>query len=517
MNTKATARPNAKRQFPSANSAATIGFEEQLWKAADGMRGHVEPAEYKHVVLGLLFLKYLSDQADTGEAERRSANAALPQKVDLLETSFVVPEIATWAKLIEAAHAGGAADALETARLAIEQCNPTLRGILPPTNQSLSNERLAGLLEVLSCVSLGTNSDRSRDTLGRVYEYFLGTFASAEGRSGGEYYTPRSVVQLLVEIVRPFAGVVYDPCCGTAGMFVQSQSFIMEHGGSADAIRVFGQESSATTWRLARMNLAVRGISANLGSRAADTFSNDLHPELRADYVLANPPFNAKEWGATRLVNDRRWKFGIPPGSNANYAWLQHIFHHLSPNGLAGVVLSNGALSSDVSGERQLRRAMVDADIVECVISLPGRLFYGTQIPASLWFISPNKGRYDADELRGQTLFIDARGLGNLVDRVHAELSASEIALVAETYHKWRACKSSFKDVPGLARAASIDEIKRHKYALVPGRYVGFARNAQSIDVSAVATEISDAKARLLRVSAAMGKVTAYLEALDRG
>lgn len=497
-----TDRQDAESVHPAADSAsgARIGFEEKLWKAADGLRGHIEPAEYKHIVLELLFLKYLSDQADRGTA------------------TLAVPPLARWRAIMAEAHDGKAASTLGTARRLIEAANPSLQGLLIDDNRRLSNERLIALLEVLDSIPLGSEGATFRDTLGRVYEYFLAHFATAEGRSGGEYYTPRSVVQLLVEMIQPFSGVVYDPCCGTAGMFVQSHALVRRHGGSLDTLRVYGQESSATTWRLARMNLAVRGISADLGPRPGDTFADDLHPDLAADYILANPPFNAKDWGAARLAIDRRWRFGVPPSGNANYAWIQHIFHHLKADGVAGFVLANGALSSDQAGERQLRRSMIEADIIECVVSLPGRLFYGTQIPASLWFVSPNKARHGASSLRGRTLFIDARAHGRLVDRVHAELSEAEVSDIAQTYHRWRTQGAAFRDVPGFARVATTEDIKNHKYALIPGRYVGFAERANvAFDATLVSTEIAEARERLAKVATAMTHVSRLLEGFGHG
>jgi type I restriction enzyme M protein len=409
---------------------------------------------------------------------------------------------------------------LSEAISSIEKANASLRGQLHVDVSRLDGERLADLMAALGNITLDTTEAGSRDVLGRVYEYFLAKFASSEGRSGGEYYTPRSVVQLLVEMVQPFAGTIYDPCCGTAGMFVQSERFLVEHGGRRDDVSIFGQESSPTTWRLAKMNLALRGIQADLGERNGDTFRSDLHPSLKADFILANPPFNARDWGAERLTTDARWRFGTPPKSSANYAWIQHIFSHLKPDGLAGFVLSNGSLSSDQGGEAQLRQRMVDADVVECIVTLPSQLFYGTQIPACLWFMSPKKTRRGAEAIAGQTLFIDARSRGQLVDRVHAELTRDEVAEIAETYHRWRTstAKRRFVDTPGFAKSASIDEIRHHKYALVPGRYVGFARDrALKVDAAMLSAEIAEVRSRLAEIEAASTKFLAALEALTRG
>jgi type I restriction enzyme M protein len=490
------------------NGGATLGFEEQLWRAAVGLRGHVEPAEYKHMVLGLLFLKYITSNG----ASHRSADsfASTPP--------FIVPASATWSALMSAARAGDAAKALTSAMTEIEAHNPALRGLLTFDVRRVNGERLAELMAVLGAITLDQSEGDSRDVLGRVYEYFLAKFASSEGRSGGEYYTPRAVVQLLVEMIRPFAGTIYDPCCGTAGMFVQSERIIVEHGGRSGDVAIFGQESSPTTFRLAKMNLALRGIHADLGLHHADTFHADLHPTLKADFVLANPPFNARGWGADKLENDQRWRFGTPPLGNANYAWIQHIFSHLKPAGIAGFVLSNGSLSSDQSGEAQLRQRMIEADIIECIVALPSQLFYGTQIPACLWFVSPTKTRCGAVTLATRTLFIDARARGHLVDRGHADLLHQDVADIASAYHRWRAEGSHFNNVPGFAKSVSIDEIRQHKYALVPGRYVGFARDrAPAFDPARLSVEIDDARARLGEIDMAAKRFLAKMEALRRG
>ena len=347
----------------------------------------------------------------------------------------------------------------------------------------------------------------ARDLLGRVYEYFLAKFASSEGRSGGEYYTPKSVVKLLVEILNPTGGTIYDPCCGTAGMFVQSEEFISKHGGSSEALRVIGQESSLTTWKLAQMNLIIHGLTGDLGKRNADTFSEDQHPNLKADYAIANPPFNQKNWSGEIGSDDERWKFGPPSPANANYAWLQHILSHLNEGGLAAVVLSNGSLASDQRQDLQIRKAMIEADVVECVITLPSQLFYGTQIAACIWIISPTKTRGGAKHLRGQTLFVDARSFGHLVDRTHASLSAHEIKQVADVFHEWRA-NEDFQERPGFATSATIEEISDHRYALVPGRYVGFSADVTGYDRSQIRQELPEALWRLNTVSE-LAKVTA--------
>ena len=495
----------------AANEGAALGFEEQLWKAAEGLRGHVEPAEYKHIVLGLLFMKYITDNAGIKQKTARA-------KAHSSTASFVVPPSAIWSGLVLAAQDGRATDALSTAMKDIEASNPSLHGLLTFDVKRIDNERFAALMGVLDNISLDQTAGDSRDLLGRVYEYFLAKFASSEGRSGGEYYTPRSVVQLLVEMVQPSSGTLYDPCCGTAGMFVQSARILTEHGGRVGKVAVFGQESSPTTWRLAKMNLALRGIQADLGPRHADTFRNDIHPSLKADFILANPPFNARDWGGDKLARDPRWQFGTPPANNANYAWVQHILSHLKPTGVAGFVLSNGSISSDQSGEGQMRQRMVSADVIECIVTLPNQLFYGTQIPACLWFISPSKTRGGAIGLANRTLFIDARSRGHLVDRVHADLSPQDVSEIADVYHRWRAEGRDFQDVPGFAKAATTDEIRQHKYSLVSGRYVGFARDkTPGFDPKQLAAEIDEARSRLADIAAASRRSLSMMEALRRG
>lgn len=323
---------------------------------------------------------------------------------------------------------------------------------------------------------IGTADARSKDILGRVYEYFLSQFASAEGKKGGQFYTPQCVVQLLVEMLAPYKGRVYDPCCGSGGMFVQSEKFIEAHGGRIGDISVYGQESNPTTWKLAKMNLAIRGIDGNLGEHHADTFHNDLHPDLKADYILANPPFNSKDWGQEQLKSDPRWKYGMPPKGNANFAWVQHFIHHLSPTGQAGFVLANGSMSSQQSGEGEIRKAIVEADLVDCIVALPGQLFYSTQIPACLWFLSRDKKNNRFRDRRGQILFIDARNMGTLIDRVHRELTDEDIQKIASTYHAWRGDESEedqYEDIPGFCKSADFDEIAKHGFILTPGRYVG--------------------------------------------
>src|SRR5581483_6989369 len=360
---------------------------------------------------------------------------------------------------------------------AIERDNTTLKGVLPKdyARPGLDKQRLGQIINLVSDIALGSAADRAKDTLGRVYEYFLARFASAEGKSGGQFYTPSHVVRLLVEMLAPYRGRVYDPCCGSGGMFVQSEKFIEAHSGKIGDISVYGQESNHTTWRLAKMNLAIRGIDANLGKEHADSFHRDLHPDLKADFVLANPPFNDSDWRGDLLKNDKRWKYGVPPPLNANFAWVQHFIHHLAPTGLAGFVLANGSMSSNQSGEGEIRKAIIEADLVDCMVALPGQLFYSTQIPVCLWFLARNKKNGRFRDRRGETLFIDARKLGTMADRVHRELTDADIAKIAGTYHAWRGDKEAGKyaDVPGFCKAAKVDDIRKHGHVLTPGRYVG--------------------------------------------
>jgi type I restriction enzyme M protein len=456
-----------------------LGFEAKMWLAADELRGQVDAAEYKHIVLGLVFLKYISDafeehrakllKSHPDEAEDRDAYRA--------EGVFWVPKEARWSHLQANAKQPIIGKLVDDAMDAIERDNPSLKGVLPKdyARPSLDKVVLGRLIDLVGTIGLGDKENRSKDVLGRVYEYFLGQFASAEGKKGGEFYTPRCVVRLLVEMTEPFKGRVYDPCCGSSGMFVQSEEFITEHGGKLGDISIYGQESNPTTWKLAKMNLAIRGIEANLGPHNADTFRNDLHKDLKADFILANPPFNMSTWGGEGLREDVRWKFGAPPPRNANYAWIEHMIHHLAPNGVAGFVMANGSMSSQSSGEGEIRKAIVQADLVDCMIALPGQLFYGSMIPAALWFLARDKKDGKLRDRRGQALFIDARKMGHLVDRRHRELSDEEIAKVAGTYHSWRGEKDvgEYVDVAGFCKSATLKEVESHGFVLTPGRYVG--------------------------------------------
>jgi type I restriction enzyme M protein len=473
------ARSTKKNQ----GNGAPLGFEASLFQAADKLRKNMDAGEYKHVALGLIFLKYISDAFE----ERRAALlAAKTQGADAedrdeytSEGVFWVPKAARWSHLQANAKQPNIGKLLDDAMVAIEKENPGLKGVLPKdyARPALDKASLGGLIDLFSGIGLGNADAKSKDILGRVYEYFLSQFATQEGKQSGQFYTPRCVVQVLVEMLAPYKGRVFDPCCGSGGMFVQSEKFVEAHGGRRGDISVYGQESNQTTWRLAKMNMALRGIDARIEWNSEGSFHNDAHKDLKADYVLANPPFNDSDWGGDRLREDVRWKHGAPPPGNANFAWVQHFVHHLAPTGIAGFVLANGSMSSNQSGEGEIRKTMIEADIVDCMVALPGQLFYSTPIPVCLWFLARNKKNGRLRDRRGEVLFIDARQLGSMVDRVHRELTEADIARIAGTYHAWRGDKDAakYEDVAGFCKSARLDEVRSHGHVLTPGRYVGAA------------------------------------------
>ncbi len=513
--------PNPTRPTRTASKATPsptpeLDYADKLWKAADKLRGNMEPSDYKHVALGLIFLKYISDAFEARHAEllAEDPQAAEDQDEYLADNIFWVPQKARWSHLQANAKQPTIGTLIDDAMRAIEKENESLKGVLPKdyARPALNKVMVGELIDLISGIALhsplpaGEGSEvrvgsrtnaRSFDVLGRVYEYFLGQFAGAEGKRGGEFYTPRSVVRTLVEMLEPYTGRVYDPCCGSGGMFVQSEKFVSEHGGRIGDIAIYGQESNYTTWRLCKMNLAVRGIDSDIRWNNEGSFHKDELRDLKADFILANPPFNISDWGGDRLREDARWQFGPPPVGNANYAWLQHIVHHLSPHGFAGVVLANGSMSSQQSGEGDIRRAMIEAGVVDCMVALPGQLFYSTQIPACLWILardrSARRSRAGGSPVtfrdrRNEVLFIDARNMGHMVDRTRRELTDEDIHRIADTYHLWRGevadrhsreggnpAPLTYQDTPGFCKAATLEEIRKHGHVLTPGRYVGAA------------------------------------------
>lgn len=442
-------------------------IEKKLWQAADKLRNNMDAAEYKHIVLGLIFLKYVSD-AFAAQYTKAEEEGFDPEDRDyyIADNVFWVPKEARWNYLLENAKQPNIGVLIDDAMDAIERDNPPLKGVLPKNyaREALDKRRLGELIDTFSNTTF--KSENSKDLLGRIYEYFMGLFADAEGKRGGQFYTPRSIVQLLVEMVEPYKGRIYDPCCGSGGMFVQSEKFVEEHAGRIGDIAIYGQESNQTTWKLAKMNMAIRGIDADI--KYGDTLHNDQLKDLKADYIIANPPFNISDWGQELLQNDIRWKYGMPPKGNANYAWMQHMIHHLSPRGTAGFVLANGSMSSQSSGEGEIRKNIIEADLVDCIVTLPSQLFFNTGIPACLWFISR-----DRTNRSGKTLFIDGRNLGKMINRRNRELTPEDIQKIATAYHNFKAQNDEYEDIPGFAKVATLDDIKEHDYVLTPGRYVG--------------------------------------------
>jgi type I restriction enzyme M protein len=489
-------------------------LEQRLWDAADELRGNQEPSEYKHVVLGLVFLKYISDgfiarriQLEKELADE-SADNYIPnatRRAGFLELReeytghnvFWVPEGARWEYLQSKAKLPEIGQLIDQAMDLIEKENPVIRGVLPRNygREELDKTRLGSLVDLIGSIGFTETDDHgSDDVLGRVYEYFLGQFAGKEtGKDAGAFYTPRSVVRLLVEMLEPYMGRVYDPACGSGGMFVQSAEFVKAHGGRTNDISIYGQEFTATTWKLAKMNLALRGIEADLGDRAADSFTQDLHRDLRADFVLANPPFNVSKWWDAKLLDDPRWAYGTPPEGDANFAWVQHFIHHLAPNGTAGFVLANGSLTNRTGGQEDIRRKLVEAELVDCIVSLPDKLFFSTGISVCLWFVSKNRHGNGHRKRVGEVLFIDGRRLGTMESRTVRRLSEENISLISSTYHSWRSMSpaSTYEDVPGFVKAASLEEIAEHDFVLTPGRYVG------AVGVTAAAEPVGDIITRL--------------------
>lgn len=539
-------------------AAKELGIDpEELWQAADKLRGSIDAAEYKHVVLGLIFLKYISDAFETRREELKAeladdgikgaeAERLLESRDEYAaENVFWVPPEARWGQIQAKGKTPNIGKLIDDAMYAIEKDNPKLKGKLPRdyARRGISPERLGGLIDQIASISVGTKEAQKKDILGRVYEYFLGKFAAAEGKLGGEFFTPSSVVRLMVEMIEPYEGRVYDPACGSGGMFVQSERFAEAHGGTKRDLSVFGQESNPTTWRLAHMNLAIRGIEANLGEQPADSFTRDVHPDLKADYILANPPFNISDWSGELLRNDARWKYGPPPVSNANYAWIQHFIHHLAPpngkgGGIAAFVMANGSLSSTTGGEGDIRKAIIEADLVDCIVAMPPQLFLTTGIPVCLWFVTRDKSGKYLDKGRGgrnrasETLFIDARDMGQMETRTLRFLTGrdhpsspppadTDIGRIVRTYHAWRGEKDAceYADIKGFCKAAKLEDIRKFNHVLTPGTYVGSA--ARKVDNEPFEEKmerlVSDLRSLQARGLALDENINANLKALGYG
>lgn len=498
-------------------------IEKQLWKSADKLRKNIDAAEYKHVVLGLIFLKYISDAFEElrtkllkGEGDFAGAD---PEDRDeyKAENVFFVPEIARWSYLQSKAKLPTIGKEVDNAMDSIEKDNPSLKDVLPKVyaRGNLDPTSLGGLIDLIANIALGDAKARSADILGHVFEYFLGEFALAEGKQGGQFYTPRSIVELLVEIMEPYKGRVFDPCCGSGGMFVQSEKFVASHQGKVSDISIYGQESNQTTWRLCKMNLAIRGIDSSMVKwNNEGSFLNDAHKDLKADFIIANPPFNVSDWSGELLRTDGRWKFGVPPAGNANYAWIQHFLYHLSPTGSAGFVLAKGSLTSKSSGEGEIRKALIEARLVDCIVNLPAKLFLNTQIPASLWFLSRNKANGGYRNRTDEILFIDARNEGVLINRRTKELRSEDIQKIASTYHEWRKVGGKYEDVKGFCNSASIERVKELDYVLTPGRYVGIAEDEDDFDFNERFTALKAEFEEQLKEEATLNK--AILENLKK-
>ncbi len=497
-------------------------LEKQLWKSADKLRKNIDAAEYKHVMLGLIFLKYISDAFEElytklkeGKGEYEGAD---PEDKDeyKAENVFFVPLDARWNYLQSSAKQPTIGKTIDDAMDAIEKENPSLKGVLPKVyaRQNLDPTSLGKIIDLIGNVALGDAKSRSADILGHVFEYFLGEFALAEGKKGGQFYTPRSVVELLVEMLEPYKGRVLDPCCGSGGMFVQSEKFVAEHQGKINDLSIYGQESNQTTWRLAKMNLAIRGLdSSQVKWNNEGSFLNDAHKDLKADYVIANPPFNVSDWSGNLLRKDARWQYGVPPTGNANYAWIQHFLYHLAPNGQAGFVLAKGSLTTKSGGEYEIRKNLVDSGLVDCIVNLPAKLFLNTQIPASLWFMSRNRTNGKYRNRSNEILFIDARNMGHLINRRTRVLSGEDIKTISETYHNWRNKNGNYEDIKGFCNAAPIEKVKELDYVLTPGRYVGLADTEDDFDFKERFTNLKAEFEAQLKEEAVLNKrIVANLE-----